>query len=274
MEDLSDNEREEQLRRWWSENWLWIVGGIALGLAVLAGYQYWQKTRFAGGGTGRSQRTSRVLDSLSRTSRDAAAKQADDLRSAASEVAVRRPGGPRAGARCRRCARFRRRREAPAHGRGRLARSAAAAGRDARGSHACSASRASTTTRSHCSTSPEAGAFAALFHEIRGDMFAAKGDAAGGAHANTTRCSPASRADARPASIAPYVELKRDALAGAATVAARRGQPRRRPRRRRTGGRNHEARFACALAAACAARCCCSSRRAATRTRTPSRRPS
>jgi predicted negative regulator of RcsB-dependent stress response len=46
VEDLSDNERAEQLRQWWSENWLWIVGGIALGLAALAGYQYWQQTRF------------------------------------------------------------------------------------------------------------------------------------------------------------------------------------------------------------------------------------
>jgi len=47
VEDLSDNEREEQLRRWWSENWLWIAGGIALGLGALAGFQYWQKTRLA-----------------------------------------------------------------------------------------------------------------------------------------------------------------------------------------------------------------------------------
>ena len=35
VEDLSDNEREEQLRRFWAENWLWIVGGIALGAANL-----------------------------------------------------------------------------------------------------------------------------------------------------------------------------------------------------------------------------------------------
>ena len=40
VEDLSDNEREEQLRRWWSDNWLWIVGGVAatglLGLIAVA----------------------------------------------------------------------------------------------------------------------------------------------------------------------------------------------------------------------------------------------
>ena len=43
MEDLSDIEREEQLRRWWSENWAWIIGGVALGLSMLAGWQYWQR---------------------------------------------------------------------------------------------------------------------------------------------------------------------------------------------------------------------------------------
>jgi predicted negative regulator of RcsB-dependent stress response len=37
VEDLTDNEREEQLRRWWSDNWAWIIGGVALGLARRAG---------------------------------------------------------------------------------------------------------------------------------------------------------------------------------------------------------------------------------------------
>ena len=45
MEDLTDNESEELLRRWWSENWLWLVGGIVIGLGGLAGWQYWQKSR-------------------------------------------------------------------------------------------------------------------------------------------------------------------------------------------------------------------------------------
>jgi predicted negative regulator of RcsB-dependent stress response len=43
VEDLSDNEREEQLARW--STMAWIVGGIALGLGLLAGWQYWQKSR-------------------------------------------------------------------------------------------------------------------------------------------------------------------------------------------------------------------------------------
>jgi|HigsolmetaAR201D_1030396.scaffolds.fasta_scaffold00766_21 predicted negative regulator of RcsB-dependent stress response len=39
---LSDREQEEALRRWWQENWRWIVGGIVLGIVVLVGYFQWQ----------------------------------------------------------------------------------------------------------------------------------------------------------------------------------------------------------------------------------------
>jgi len=41
---LSDHEQEEALRRWWSDNWRWVFAGIVLGLAVLAGYQYWRES--------------------------------------------------------------------------------------------------------------------------------------------------------------------------------------------------------------------------------------
>jgi predicted negative regulator of RcsB-dependent stress response len=39
---LSDREQEEALRSWWRENWRWIIGGVALGLALLGGWRYWQ----------------------------------------------------------------------------------------------------------------------------------------------------------------------------------------------------------------------------------------
>ncbi|HEY4366739.1 MAG TPA: tetratricopeptide repeat protein [Steroidobacteraceae bacterium] len=42
---LSDREQEEALRSWWKENWRWIFGGVALGLALLAGWNYWQTYR-------------------------------------------------------------------------------------------------------------------------------------------------------------------------------------------------------------------------------------
>jgi predicted negative regulator of RcsB-dependent stress response len=42
---LTDRDQEEALRTWWRENWKWILAGIALGLGLLAGYQYWQTYR-------------------------------------------------------------------------------------------------------------------------------------------------------------------------------------------------------------------------------------
>jgi predicted negative regulator of RcsB-dependent stress response len=42
---LSDREQEEALRSWWKENWRWIFGGVALGLALLGGWNYWQSYR-------------------------------------------------------------------------------------------------------------------------------------------------------------------------------------------------------------------------------------
>ena len=42
---LTDRDQEEALRNWWRENWKWIFAGVALGLGLLAGYQYWQSYR-------------------------------------------------------------------------------------------------------------------------------------------------------------------------------------------------------------------------------------
>jgi predicted negative regulator of RcsB-dependent stress response len=42
---LSDREQEEALKAWWRDNWRWIFGGIALGVAVLVGYFQWQAYR-------------------------------------------------------------------------------------------------------------------------------------------------------------------------------------------------------------------------------------
>jgi predicted negative regulator of RcsB-dependent stress response len=41
-EYLTDRDQEEALRNWWRDNWTWILGGIVLGLALLAGWQYWR----------------------------------------------------------------------------------------------------------------------------------------------------------------------------------------------------------------------------------------
>ena len=40
---LSDREQEEALRIWWRENWLWVIGGVAIGLAGLGAWQLWSR---------------------------------------------------------------------------------------------------------------------------------------------------------------------------------------------------------------------------------------
>jgi predicted negative regulator of RcsB-dependent stress response len=40
-EDFSDREQEEALRAWLKENWRWMVGGVVLGVVLLAAYNYW-----------------------------------------------------------------------------------------------------------------------------------------------------------------------------------------------------------------------------------------
>ncbi len=39
---LTEKEQMEALRGWWQENGRWIVAGIVLGVALLAGWKYWQ----------------------------------------------------------------------------------------------------------------------------------------------------------------------------------------------------------------------------------------
>jgi hypothetical protein len=75
VEDLSDIEREEQLRRWWSENWAWIIGGVALGLSLLAGWQYWQRSHVQSAERDEAAYVA-VLEALGRNQRDEAASQA------------------------------------------------------------------------------------------------------------------------------------------------------------------------------------------------------
>lgn len=41
-EYLSDREQEEALRNWWRANWPWILGGVVLGVALLAAWNYYQ----------------------------------------------------------------------------------------------------------------------------------------------------------------------------------------------------------------------------------------
>jgi len=198
VEDLSDNEREEQLRRFWAENWLWIVGGIALGLGGLAGWQYWQKSK------------------LNASEQDAAVKKAGDLRGlhpkspyadqadlALARFAVDTRDFDEAAKRLRTVAETSRDHELRLIAQSRLARVLSEQGK-----HEEALKLLDVTN---------AGSFTPLFHEIRGDVLAAKGDVAGARQAYDAALAATTSTQAQ-AFDREYVELKRDALP--ATVAA------------------------------------------------------
>ena len=72
---LSDREQEEALRNWWRENWRWIVGGIALGIALLFGWFRWQ-----------DYRVDRSIDAAKQYEELKAAVEARDADKAAKEL--------------------------------------------------------------------------------------------------------------------------------------------------------------------------------------------
>jgi predicted negative regulator of RcsB-dependent stress response len=69
VEELSDREQEEALRAWLKENWRWMVGGVALGVALLVGYNYW--------GTYREQRAAEAFVAAAEVRKAIDAKDVD-----------------------------------------------------------------------------------------------------------------------------------------------------------------------------------------------------
>jgi predicted negative regulator of RcsB-dependent stress response len=218
VEDLSDNEREEQLRRFWAENWLWIIGGIVLGLAIWGGIQYWQKSQLQAAAADESSYLA-VLDSLQAGKRDEAVAKADALRGlhpkspyadqvdlVLARAAVDRREFDEAARRLRVVADGSRDPQLRQIAHGRLARVLIEQGK-----HDEALKLLDTAT---------AGAFAAIYHDVRGDAYAAKGDAA-----NARReydAALASEVSGGETTIdRAYVELKRDALPPAATAGAK-----------------------------------------------------
>ena len=215
MEDLTDNEREEQLRRWWSDNWAWIIGGVALGLAILGGWQYWQRHKVQVAEQDEAGYLA-VVEALESNNRDAAVQHA-------AELQKRRPGSPytdQAELALARAAVERREFDEAA----RLLRGVADRSKDAelRLVAKTRLARVLVEQGKHDEALAlldvsQSGAFGALVHEIRGDAFAAKGDAAQA----RTEYDAAIKASTPESGIdSTFVELKRDALVPAAPAPA------------------------------------------------------
>jgi predicted negative regulator of RcsB-dependent stress response len=214
VEDLTDNEREEQLRRWWSENWLWIVGGIALGLALLWGWQYWQGSKARVAQRDAAAYTA-VLDALGQNKFDDAVQKAKALRAESpaspyadqSDLAL-----ARAAIENRKLDDAAQRLKAVADGSKDQELRTIALTRLAR----VQIEQGKFDDAVALLDTAKAGSFLALFHDVRGDAFAAKGDAAA-ARREYDSALAAARDDVQIDRA--YVELKRDALPAVATPA-------------------------------------------------------
>ena len=214
MEDLTDNESEELLRRWWSENWLWLVGGVVIGLGGLAGWQYWQKSKLDASVADASAYKAEI-DSLGANQIDAASAKAKELRDlhpkspyadqadlALARAAVERNDLTEAAKRLKLVADSSRDPQLRQIAKARLARVLVEQGK-----HDEALAQLDVAN---------AGSFGALYHELRGDALAAKGDAAG---ARQEYDSALAGTQTEPGIDKAYVELKRDALASSATPA-------------------------------------------------------
>ncbi len=214
MEDLSDIEREEQLRRWWSENWAWIIGGVALGLSMLAGWQYWQRYQVQSAERDEAGYVA-VIEALVRNDRDEAVSQAKALRE-------RRPDSPYADQAELALARaaLERRDFDDAAG---LLRSVAERSKDVelREMTRIRLARVLIEQGKHdealTSLDAAAGAFAPLVQEVRGDAYAAKGDAAAALKEYEAALAAAGQDSALDRE---FVELNRDAQAQVSTAPA------------------------------------------------------
>ena len=77
-EYLSEREQADQLRHWLSENWIWLVTGVALTLGGYYGYQWWE-ARQASRSLAAEQRLAAMLDALAQNQREEGVRIAGEV---------------------------------------------------------------------------------------------------------------------------------------------------------------------------------------------------
>jgi predicted negative regulator of RcsB-dependent stress response len=209
VEDLSDIERAEQVRTFVRENLLFAVLALAVGVAIVSGYRYWQAKR-TGGAEESEAAYSTVIAALSSGDRDKAVGLSKELR-------TQHAGSPYADQADLAIAKLdvaRRDYDEAA----KLLRAVTDGANDPllRQVARTRLARVLIEQGKHDEALAllpvdQAGGYAALYHELRGDALAAKGDAAA-ARAEYTAALEGGDASGIDSA---YVALKRDALPAA-----------------------------------------------------------
>jgi predicted negative regulator of RcsB-dependent stress response len=174
---LSDKEQWEEIRTWVRENGLWVVAGVALAAAALQGWRWWQGHLDARGAQASAAYT-RMIEALEKGDRTQAFVQlgqlerdypsspyADQGKLLAARVYVESNELDKAAHELETVTTGAKDHELALVARGRLARVEIAQGKP----------DAALATLN----AAEPGAFAARYHEVRGDAYYAKGDKAG-----------------------------------------------------------------------------------------------
>jgi predicted negative regulator of RcsB-dependent stress response len=175
VEDLSDNERAEQLRGFLRENLPFLLLAIAIGIGGVAGFRYWQSHQRGDAEAGAAAYES-VLSALSANQREQAEQRALELRKSHPKS----PYADQADLALARAAVARRDYDAAS----RLLRGVLDGAGDSELRHVARTRLARVTIEQGryddavaLLPTADAGAFSGLYHEIRGDALAAKGDA-------------------------------------------------------------------------------------------------
>ena len=215
MEELTDTEREEQVRTFVRENLLFLLLAVALGLAGVAGFKYWQSKRLGGAEAAELQYES-VIASLSANQPEQAEERTKQLRA----THPKSPYADQAELAQARAAVARHDYDAAT----RMLRTVLDGAGDPVLRHVARTRLARVMIEQQryddavsLLSLDEAGAFAALYHEIRGDAFAAKGD---GESARREYTDALAVSEDQSGIDSAYVALKRDALPAAAAPAA------------------------------------------------------
>jgi len=78
VNDLTEKEQLDELRAWWQENRAWVLGGIAIGLAVIVGVRMWSGAQLTMA-TEASSRYEALVNEVADDNLDPAREIADEL---------------------------------------------------------------------------------------------------------------------------------------------------------------------------------------------------